>query len=239
MPAETCRVRGGAAIEPSAARRVLCDASILGAIIDDRGEPLAVGREHRLVTRSQRRALMLRDGCCQYPGCNRARRLKAHHRISWLDGGPTDLDNLILLCQWHHTRVHEDRIAISECPEPGCGIRWRFTRPDGTTIAPLVAGTNAPSPWRPLTDSSGDPLAGPARDAARRRNDEHVAAYQAQQAKLRDQAATLTARYNHVGHTDHPDARQVFPVGAGAGFNLANCVATLFSITTTQTAKAA
>ena len=40
-------------------------------------------------------------------GCHQTHHLKAHHLIHWADGGPTDLDNLILLCQFHHTAVHE------------------------------------------------------------------------------------------------------------------------------------
>lgn len=238
-PPAKCRVRGGAAIDRSTARRALCDTSVLGIIRNGRGEPLAVGREHRLVTRAQRRALMSRDGCCQYPACAQTRRLKAHHRTSWLDGGATDLDNLILLCQWHHSRVHEDRIAISACPKPDCTVHWRFTRPDGTSITPTVVGLNAPSPWRPLISCDHRPLTGPAREMARRRNDERVAAFHAEQARLRDQAAALRAGYDHVHDSSDPEARRVFPVGAGEGFHLANCVDVLFDLTESRMTQAA
>lgn len=223
---QTCRVRGGAAIEPSEARTALCDSPMLGVIIDEAGEPLAVGREHRLVTRAQRRALMVRDGCCQFPGCTQSRRLKAHHRISWLDGGATDLENLILLCQWHHSRVHDERIAIAPCTDPECGIRWRFSRPDGSTIAPKVIGLDAPCPWQP------------GRGEFRRRNDELVAVYDAERAALQAQQADLLARYGHIHHTHDPEARGVFPVGAGEGFRLQECVIALFNITRTKTTAA-
>lgn len=236
---QKCRVRGGSSIDPAAGRRALCDSSILGVIIDDLGEPLAVGRTQRLVTRAQRRALMTRDGKCQYPGCPQRRHLKAHHQLSWLDGGPTDLDNLILLCQFHHTRVHEDEITITRCDHPSCAVRWWFLRPDGTSIAPAVAVQGQPHPWRRLIDNHGRPLTGPARESAIRRNDERVAAYNAREATLRDQAAELQARYGHIGHTDHPDARRVFPVGGGAGFILAECVQALFRMTTPRTQRAA
>ncbi|GAB3923890.1 HNH endonuclease signature motif containing protein [Microlunatus endophyticus] len=197
----TCRVRGGSALEPSDAWRALCDSTVLGIIVDQKGMPLAVGREERLITKHQRRALMIRDGCCQFPGCNRIRHLKAHHRISWLSGGRTDTDNLILLCQTHHTRVHEDHLTISPCDEPGCRVRWRFARPDGSTIAPVPAGMNrmSTSPFE----------------------------FQA----LRDQAAALRVAYDHIHNTKHPDANRVFPVGGGAGFRLFDCVDALFSLT--------
>lgn len=216
---QSCRVRGVAAVEPSTARMALCDSPILGVLISEAGEPLAVGREHRLVTRGQRRALMVRDGCCQFPGCTQTRRLKAHHRISWLSGGATDLDNLILLCQWHHTRVHEEEITIATCSEQGCGIPWQFRRPDGTAITPTVIGLDAPCPWRP------------GRGEFRRRNDELVAVYDAEQASLRAQLADLQTRYGHIHDADDPDARRVFPVGGGAGFQLVDCVAAVFNIT--------
>jgi len=198
----TCRVRGGAALEPSDAWRALCDSTVLGVIVDEKSMPLAVGREERLITKHQRRALMVRDGCCQFPGCNRTRHLKAHHRISWLSGGRTDTDNLILLCQTHHTRVHEDHLTITPCDEPGCGVRWRFGRPDGSTIAPVPAGMNGTS-----------------------------TSVRSELQERRDQAAALRAAYDHIHNTKHPDATRVFPVGGGAGFRLFDCVDALFGLT--------
>jgi hypothetical protein len=215
----TCRVRNSAAIEADDARQALCDSTVVGIITDQKGMPLAVGREQRLVTKHQRRALMIRDGRCQFPGCLRTRRLKAHHVISWLNGGPTDLDNLVLLCQRHHTRVHEDGIVITACDEPDCAIGWTFTRRDGSTIAPTVTGLDAPSPWRP------------GRGAFRAENDELVAQWEAQQESLRQQVDSLRAAYQHVHDTGHPDARKVFPVGGGEGFNIYNCVDALFHFT--------
>lgn len=223
----TCRVRNSAAIEADDARRALCDSTVLGIITDTKGMPLAVGREQRLVTRHQRRALLVRDGKCQFPGCLRTRRLKAHHLISWLNGGPTDLDNLILLCQRHHTRVHEDGITITACTEPDCGIPWKFTRRDSTTIAPTVTGLGAPSPWRP------------GRGAFRAENDELDEVWQAEQAALRRQVDSLRAAYQHLHDTGQSDARKVFPVGGGEGFNIYNCVDALFHFTDPRPVTAA
>ena len=107
--------------EAETARRLACDADVMGAVVDAEGQVLALGRTQRLVSRAQRRALMIRDGMCQYPGCHQTRHLKAHHLVSWADGGPTDLDNLILLCQWHHTAVHEGGMRIVPAVEPPPG----------------------------------------------------------------------------------------------------------------------
>jgi hypothetical protein len=103
-----------------------CDSAVLGAVIDKRGEVLALGRTRRLVSKALRRALMIRDKMCQYPGCHQMRHLEAHHVVPWILGGPTDLDNLILLCRWRHTAVHEGGVSITRD-----GDGWGFTKPDG------------------------------------------------------------------------------------------------------------
>lgn len=132
----TCHIHGVGGIEPETARKLACDNDLLGALVDGHGDVLNLGRTRRLVSRAQRRALMIRDqGMCQFTGCHQSRYLKAHHLIHWSDGGPTDLDNLILLCQFHHTAVHEGRMQIRRIdPEVGSGAvrRWEFLMPDGS-----------------------------------------------------------------------------------------------------------
>lgn len=74
------------------------------------GVPLDVGREHRLVTPDLRAALVARDRGCAFPGCDKPPSLcEAHHIIPWWAGGPTSLDNLVLLCPHHHRRVEPSR----------------------------------------------------------------------------------------------------------------------------------
>jgi hypothetical protein len=86
-------------------------------------QPLNLGRSTRVVTPAQRQALAVRDGGCIFPGCSRPLAwCEAHHVRHWLDGGPTDLDNLALLCRAHHRAIHEGG--------------WRLTRgPDGRFTA--------------------------------------------------------------------------------------------------------
>ena len=72
-------------------------------VFDDAGGVLAHGRSERCATPAQRRALAARDGGCAFPGCERPPAwTEAHHVIPWIQGGLTDLDNLVLLCRHHH-----------------------------------------------------------------------------------------------------------------------------------------
>jgi hypothetical protein len=110
---------------------------MLGAVIDKHGRVLALGRTRRLVSKALRRAVMIRDKMCRYPGCHQTRHLDAHHVISWIRGGRADLDNLILLCRWHHTAVHEGGVSITRD-----GEGWVLTKPDGRRCDPLVDEEN-------------------------------------------------------------------------------------------------
>lgn len=95
-------------LTPGQIRRLACDAQVIPAILGSAGEPLELGRKARTATTAQVAALWLRDGGCTFPGCDRpASWCEAHHLRHWLDGGPTDLDNLALLCGRHHTLVHQ------------------------------------------------------------------------------------------------------------------------------------
>ncbi len=87
-------------------RRLCCDADLVPAVLGGASETLDVGREHRLVTRGIRTALVLRDGGCVFPGCStRPAVCEAHHLTPWWDGGETALSNLALLCHHHHGLV--------------------------------------------------------------------------------------------------------------------------------------
>lgn len=81
----------------------------LAAVLrDSPPQILDVSRATRVVPPALRRALTVRDGGCRFPGCDRpAVWTDAHHIWSWATGGPTALDNLILLCRAHHRAVHE------------------------------------------------------------------------------------------------------------------------------------
>lgn len=88
-------------------RRMACDSNVAPVVLGTKGEPLDVGRTTRTVPRAVRRALVLRDAGCTFPTCDRkAKWCQAHHVRHWIDGGPTSLDNLTLLCGPHHRLLH-------------------------------------------------------------------------------------------------------------------------------------
>lgn len=88
-------------------RRWCCDAKVLPAVLGTEGEVLDLGRATRLATPAQRRALAVRDGGCARPGCTRNPKwTHVHHVRHWIDGGPSDMDNMILLCPAHHRELH-------------------------------------------------------------------------------------------------------------------------------------
>jgi hypothetical protein len=81
-------------------------------------QPLDVGRTTRVVQPAQRSALVVRDGGCVFPGCDRPLAwCEAHHLRHWLHGGPTDLANLALLCRAHHRAVHEGGWQLIRGPD--------------------------------------------------------------------------------------------------------------------------
>ena len=97
----------GQAISAAALRRIACDAQIIPIVLDGAGVPIDVGRARRLFTSAARTAILTRDGGCAFPGCDRPPRwTDVHHIISWFDGGPTDRDNGVALCGYHHRYIH-------------------------------------------------------------------------------------------------------------------------------------
>ena len=99
-------IEGGPVIANETARRLSCDPIVECTVYDHR-KVLGIGRRSRLIPAWLRRQLWFRDGGCQFPGCPFQGWLHAHHITHWADGGPTDLDNLILLCGYHHRFLHE------------------------------------------------------------------------------------------------------------------------------------
>src|SRR5580693_183993 len=88
--------------------RLACDSSIARVLLNSESLVIDVGRSKRVVSGPGRRALTARDGHCIWRECDRpASRSAAHHLVHWIHGGPTDLDNLVLLCHRHHWMVHE------------------------------------------------------------------------------------------------------------------------------------
>jgi hypothetical protein len=106
-PDLTATLNTGQPISAAQARRLACDAGVIPAVLGSNGEPLDVGRSTRTIPSAIRRALVVRDRGCIHPDCDRPPEwTDAHHVKHWIDGGPTALDNLCLLCHKHHWIVH-------------------------------------------------------------------------------------------------------------------------------------
>ena len=146
------RVAGGPGLPDRVVQRLVCDGRIRTVVHDGASNVLDVGRSHRLVTDRQYRALLLRQhGHCAHPGCPNTKALHAHHRIHWIHGGRTDLDNLLLLCERHHVAHHAGEFEILTL---GAG-RFRFVSSDGRDLsAPLRSPANRDT--RPLEDEHAD-----------------------------------------------------------------------------------
>jgi Domain of unknown function (DUF222) len=83
--------------------QMAADAHVIPVICTDTGGVLAYGRARRLAAVGQRHALAARDGGCSFPGCNRpAAWTEVHHVREWIDGGETNIDEMCLLCRFHH-----------------------------------------------------------------------------------------------------------------------------------------
>lgn len=109
---------------------LLCDAT--GELwLEKNGQPIGAGRSTRTINRRLRRALEHRDRCCVVPGCGATRGLHAHHLKHWEDGGLTELDNLVLLCPFHHRLHHCGGITIT-----GPADRLQVTDADGHLLTP-------------------------------------------------------------------------------------------------------
>jgi hypothetical protein len=95
-------------ISSLAVQRMACDCSVTRVLLSQESVVMDVGRTTRIVSAPLKRALKTRDCHCRWPGCERpASKCDGHHLLSWINGGPTDLDNLVLLCRRHHRMVHE------------------------------------------------------------------------------------------------------------------------------------
>lgn len=143
------------------ARRLCCDAGIVPQLEGPSGELLSIGRRSRTVPQALRRALRHRDGGCRFPGCTATRWVDAHHIRHWADGGPTSLDNLVLLCLRHHTAVHElgFTVEVQDGGFRGSPV-LTFRTPWGEPLepAPLLPGTP-----RALGPPTADPATGSGR----------------------------------------------------------------------------
>ena len=142
-----CELEDGARLHPEVARRLTCDSRVQTVVTDGTGEPIGIGWASQVVPPWLKRLVKRRDRCCTFPGCEDMRYAEAHHVWHWSKGGPTDLDNLILVCGFHHKRVHEHGWSVSKRPDgtiewftPGGRLHGvRLSRPPNPLISVVQA----------------------------------------------------------------------------------------------------
>jgi hypothetical protein len=124
-------------VDAEVVRRLACDATLVVALDDDAGHTMYEGRARRDPTPTQRRELWRRDRHCRFPGCPNATFVNPHHIRWWRrDRGPTDLDNLALLCEHHHHLMHSKQWQVSG----NANAELSFVGPKGRVM------TSRPSP---------------------------------------------------------------------------------------------
>ena len=134
--------RGGL-LSAGTAQQIACDATVAVAVDDDDGRTMYEGRSRRDPTAPQRREVRRRDRHCRFPGCANVTFTNTHHIKRWKpDRGPTDLDNLCLLCVHHHHLVHQGDWTMSG----NANEELTFVGPSGRVM------TSRPSPlWTAVT----------------------------------------------------------------------------------------
>ncbi len=117
-PDAPCEIPGTGPIPRSELERLACESELFGILFDGRGLPLWHGRRTRTVTPQQWRTLVARDRGCVLCGTNPSY-CHAHHIVPWTAPaeGPTDIDNLVLVCNRHHHHIHQHHLTLTRHPD--------------------------------------------------------------------------------------------------------------------------
>jgi hypothetical protein len=125
LGAAASELQGGMPISSKTVQRLACDGT-LSRVLKADSLPVDVGRATRAVSPAQWRALKARHRACCWPGCDRPINWTSPHHVEfWSRGGPSDLDNLLPLCHFHHRLLHEGGWKVIKV-----GVEIRFISPD-------------------------------------------------------------------------------------------------------------
>lgn len=112
-----CEYNNGSRLPVDVAREIACTASLTPILRDKWGVVLDLGRESRYATAAQRRAMEAMYATCFHEACDTPiTHCHEHHMIYWEHGGPTDMVNLLPVCQTHHRWIHatHPRVTMDE-----------------------------------------------------------------------------------------------------------------------------
>jgi hypothetical protein len=138
----------GHALAPEVLARLTCGARVQGVVHSGDGGVIGIGHTSRLIPRWLRRQVEQRDGFrCTFPNCGSRLGLDVHHVVAW-PHGPTNVDNLTLVCRVHHRLVHEHGWHVMLAKDQSA--RWfradwtpYVPRGPGAADAPAGAGPDA------------------------------------------------------------------------------------------------
>ncbi|MFN2462800.1 MAG: hypothetical protein ABR573_02725 [Candidatus Dormibacteria bacterium] len=98
----------GTHLSVAALGRLSCDASVTHIKLDDRLLPVGISRLKRQLSKREMRALRELHPQCVRPGCRRpASQCDAHHITWWSRGGKTVIEDMCMVCPFHHWQIHE------------------------------------------------------------------------------------------------------------------------------------
>ena len=156
-----CETSSGIPLPVATVRRLCCDAEIIPIVLNGKGQAMDVGRSSRTVTPAQREALRAMHRTCGSPDCTVPfDACHIHHIKHWTrHRGPTNIDNLLPLCDRDHHQVHEGGWTLTMTPDRVA----TWTRPDGAThrVASTIDRAPqevSPPPTRPTTKHPPDTL---------------------------------------------------------------------------------
>ena len=117
-PEARCEIPGTGPIPRSELERLACQSDLFGVLFDGKGLPLWHGRKTRRVSPQQWRILIARDRGCVLCGASSSY-CHAHHIVPWTAPaeGPTDIDNLVLVCNRHHHHIHQHNLTLTRAPD--------------------------------------------------------------------------------------------------------------------------
>jgi hypothetical protein len=157
-PVPAAELDDGTPMPGTELERLACDCEVTRIVLDADGIPLDVGQTQRTYAKGLRRAVLVRDGTCRWPGCTLPGSWCEVHHVAWFSrGGSTSLANGLTLCTFHHRQVHRHRVRIRNTSNVA-----HFTHADGTPIGTSRPSRRTPSPgrrWTPQPD--GRPGLGP------------------------------------------------------------------------------
>ena len=164
-PAARCEIPGTGPIPRSELERLACQADLFGILFDGYGLPLWHGRRTRTVSPQQWRTLVARDRGCVLCGASPSH-CHAHHIIPWSPpaAGPTDIDNLVLVCNRHHHHIHQHDLTLTRHPDGGWTAESNSRRPPNRTHNgndPRQAGHRRRTPTARAARSPATIRAGP------------------------------------------------------------------------------